>query len=164
MLFESSLEFCAYVSTIIVVIYLFLNSLILKLTIIEFYVIQLDDSVLCRIYKNTEKESKSNEKSTQALAQDDQEVPNSTSSPQNEPMEYFEFKDPMAQMIYDHDYMLQSDQNAPRLLVHYWKFLKTVTLLLSLTCLGSMIHFKQWAVIFLRLLSRAINKVSVFLL
>ena len=163
MLFESSLEFLCIRSTIIVVIYLFLNSLILKLTIIEFYVIQLDDSVLCRIYKNTEKESKSNEKSTQAHTQEE-EVPNSTSLPQNEPMEYFEFKDPMAQMIYDHDYMLQSDQNAPRLLVHYWKFLKTVTLLLSLTCLGSMIHFKQWAVIFLRLLSRAINKVSVFLL
>ena len=116
MLFESSLEFCAYVSTIIVVIYLFLNSLILKLTIIEFYVIQLDDSVLCRIYKKTENESKSNEKSTQAHTQDE-EVPNSTSLPQNEPMEYFEFKDPMAQMKYDHDYMLQSDQNAPSALL-----------------------------------------------
>ena len=81
-----------YFLNIIIVNYLLFNSFLLKLTIVEFYAIQLDDSILCRIYKKTDHKPRNYHKSIKTCTQDDDHtgIPCSTSlldDNENKPME-----------------------------------------------------------------------------
>ena len=76
-----------YFLNIIIVNYLLFNSFLLKLTIVEFYAIQLDDSILCRIYKKVEGKSSKTQNEDEAgskpLPNDGKKMPKELVDPSN---------------------------------------------------------------------------------